>query len=179
MEMGACVNNESDEPEDLWRERLKLAVSSYGGTTAVSRLTGIPPQTLRNHLSGRTKKAPLEDLRKVSDALGLSPSWMMALDSAGKAAGFAEGDAAVYDGGIPPLEMRVPYKRGRWLIRNRVLDLCGFLPGDIVEFDLEEMQPPRGTVVVDRSGDRPSADRARTARCRHGRISSPLPRARW
>lgn len=150
----------ADKPEELWRARLKTAVSGNGGPTAVARLSGVPLQTLRNHLSGRTKKAPLEDLRKIAEVLGLSSSWLMALDPVESADGFAEGDVTAYEGGIPPLEERMPPARGRWLIRSRALDLAGILPGDIVEFDLNEMQPPRGTVVVAQHyrPDRPGAD---------------------
>ncbi|MBN9078244.1 MAG: hypothetical protein J0H84_18705 [Rhizobiales bacterium] len=153
MEKGA------GEPDELWRERLRAAVSGNGGPTAVARLSGVPIQTLRNHMGGRTKKAPLEDLRKVADALGLSSSWLMALDR-DETTGFAEGDVAPYSGDLPALEEPLAHARGRWRIMSRALDLAGILPGDIVEFDLNDMQPPRGTVVVAQHyrPDRPQAD---------------------
>jgi hypothetical protein len=61
---------------------------------------------------------------------------------------------------LPAPEGRTPHARGRWRITSRALNLAGILPGDIVEFDLTELQPPRRTVVVAQvyRPDRPGVD---------------------
>lgn len=152
------MDNESDErKDDLWRRRLQQVVGDHGGPATVARLSDIPPQTLKNHLSGRTKKAPLENLRQIAAACGVSFAWLAAVDEPARAVdgdrsrlvadGLAEPEVVRYDG--PPIVFppKVPANRGRWTVRTRALDLAGVLPGDVIEFDLGAA-PATGEPVV-------------------------------
>jgi hypothetical protein len=145
---------------ETMRQRLRATVEGNGGPAAVARLSGVPLNSIGNYLRGMVKEPPASAMIAIAVACGVGSSWLMALDPPGEAAGFAEGDAAPFDGDLPAMEGRTPHARGRWRITSRALDLAGILPGDIVEFDLKELQPPRGTVVVAQvyRPDRPGAD---------------------
>lgn len=130
-----------DETAELqpWRSRLRRVVGDHGGVTAVSRLAEIPRQTLKNHLSGRTKNAPLDDLRRIADACGVEFAWLAAIE--GQPAGFAERDV------VPLRDHAASPNRFRWAVRSRVLELAGYLPGDVIEFDMGRT-PRAGEPVV-------------------------------
>lgn len=71
-EAGADFDGLRNEP---WRRWLRSTVADHGGSTAVSRLSGIPKKTLDNHLFGYTKKANLALLQRVADTCGVAMRW--------------------------------------------------------------------------------------------------------
>lgn len=114
----------------------------------VARLSEMPLQTLKNHLSGRTRRVPLEDLRRIAETCGLPPGWIAGVDErAEPSTGFGE-DLVPFEPSLPRLPERPPLGTGRWTVASRALDLAGFLPGDVVEFDLSDDRPRAGEVVV-------------------------------
>jgi hypothetical protein len=139
---------DSEDGEEPWRARLRRVVGDHGGVTAVSRLALVPLQTLKNHLSGRTKKPPLEDLNRIADACDVPRAWLAGVEKEPPRNGFAEGDLAVYDAPLPGQAEKPALGRGRWRVTSRALDLAGFMPGDLVEFDLTDDRPAPGEVVV-------------------------------
>ena len=155
---------EKEAGEELWRQRLRQVVSGHGGPTIVAKLSGVPLQTLRNHLSGRTRKRPVENLHAIAEACGVSAAWLSALDDgaedAGQADGFAEGDLTAYHGPPPGLSEKPPTGHGYWQVENRALELAAILPGDVLDFAIGE-RPRKGDVVVAQVYD-PDGRSART-----------------
>ncbi|KQZ14344.1 hypothetical protein ASD44_09865 [Mesorhizobium sp. Root554] len=140
---------DNDGGDEEWRRRLKQVVGDHGGAATVARLAEIPPQTLKNHLNGRTKKAPLEDLKRIAEACGVSSIWLAALVAeAPVPAGLSEGDVAPYRGPDPKLEAPHGVNSIRRVVTSRALDLAGYLPGDIVDFRMDRKPKPGRPVLA-------------------------------
>lgn len=138
---------DSSLAEDEWRVRLRQVVGDHGGPTMVAGLAGIPLQTLKNHLSGRTKKPPLRDLHRIATACGVDVPWLTAIvDSVPN--GMEEGDVAPYEGPPAPAPLSLGVNRSRWVVRSRALELAGCLPGDLLEFDMTRAPKPGEPVVA-------------------------------
>lgn len=152
----------SDADVPPWRDRLHELASNKGGVANLARLAGLPVQTLRNHMA-RTKKPPLAHLQLIADACGIDFQWLSGVSVApaepksererhqrsgvstafgaeGTAppTGFEDGAELIAYSGPSPFDeaAALPPSRGRWTVMSRALELAGFLPGDIVEFDI-------------------------------------------
>jgi hypothetical protein len=145
------VDSESEQQEtELWRRRLQQVVGDHGGPSMVARLADIPLQTLKNHLSGRTKKAPLENLKQIAAACDVSFTWLAAVVDP------APADEVVRSHLEPDDEaelvafghsLKLRRAEHYWRVTTRALDLEHILPDDLVEFD-EDRKPRRGDIVM-------------------------------
>lgn len=147
--MKACaVDTESIVQGEEWRRRLQQVVGDHGGPSTVSRLSEVPLQTLKNHLNGRTKKAPLGDLKRIAETCGVSSGWLAAVEEhATPPARLSQADVEPFGGSLDASAAKLPAGHRRWLVKSRALELAGYLPGDMIEFDTGK-RPRGGEPVV-------------------------------
>ncbi|RJG46475.1 XRE family transcriptional regulator [Mesorhizobium sp. DCY119] len=143
--------NMSDEEDSrllLVRERLRATMEGNGGQKAVSKLTGIPVNTLGNYVRGIVAEPPASNLVKIAKACGVSASWLMGLEKSGSSPiGISAGDVEAYEGQPIVFGSKAAKSHCRWRVASRALELAGYLPGDLLEFDLGG-RPSRGEPVV-------------------------------
>lgn len=137
---------ESESGGEVWRRRLRQVVGSSGGPSAVSRLAEIPLQTLKNHLNGRTKKAPVASLQRIAAACGLSFAWLMGED---------EKSGTKWDHTAAQADDLVRFKHALpritdhvyWRVTSAVLDQEHIVIDDLIEFHDEE-RARKGQIVM-------------------------------
>jgi hypothetical protein len=137
---------DSESGEEVWRSRLRQVVGSSGGPSAVSRLAEIPLQTLKNHLNGRTKKAPVAGLQRIAAACGVSFAWLMG-EGAKSGTKRDHGDARTDD--LVRFKHALPRitDHAYWRVTSAVLDQEHIVIDDLIEFD-EEQRALKGQIVM-------------------------------
>lgn len=87
-------------------------------------------------------------MSKISDAFGEPmPTALTRSGALARPAGFSESDLVAYAGPDKTASGKPEINHGRWKIANEVLDIEGFRPGDVLDFDLS-MKPEPGDFVV-------------------------------
>lgn len=62
--------------------RLRQVITESGlSYSEISKLTGIPKTTLNRWANGQIKRMPIDDIKIIADALGVSAKWIMGWDT--------------------------------------------------------------------------------------------------
>ncbi len=130
--------------------------------TRLAREAKISQSTLAKFLGDPLNSAHLS-LRSVEKIAQVSPLPPYATDSPQHGRGFSESDASPFDaqGDDPATAAIVAAKGGRnhidpWVLRTRALEAAGYLPGDVLIVDLNQVAADGDVVcaqVYDRSGN--------------------------
>ena len=134
------------------------AVLAWKGWTATefARRAGVVPSTLNRFLNDpdATHSLSRKTIQLLERQAGLA---FMEMPGAGRRpAGFAEADAAPFDGGSRDQLVDNAVReliRGRngidaWVLRSRALETAGYLPGDILLIDLNARAVARDAVCA-------------------------------
>lgn len=66
-------------------QRLKCCVEKSGLTyVELEKVTGIAKSSLQRYVSGTTKKIPIESIKSIANAVGVSPAYIMGWDEENK-----------------------------------------------------------------------------------------------
>jgi hypothetical protein len=136
------------EPADVVREWLSFLKQKYKlrSDREIATRSGMSPTTIYRWLD---PDAPfvmsLSKLKQVADHFG--EPLPAGLADAGAAIGFAEAELTPYIGAAAPLPDKAELNHGRWMLNSEVLNLEGFRPGDVLDFNMT-LRPERGDIVV-------------------------------
>jgi hypothetical protein len=133
---------------DLFRQRLRSLVDAGGGNRAFASAADIPLKTLNNYLAGVSREPPFWMVVALAGAGGVTPLWLGGFDDGSDAGTGLREELVPWTGPVDEWPEKAGHNRGRWVIRSRALDLMGFVPGDIAEFDLANLKPRLGQIVV-------------------------------
>lgn len=144
------------ELREALRSWLREAIRSSGmSATEVARRAGLSSTTLTRPVREGAYNSTISThtIDKVSEVTGFPPPEGFGRARARAVRGFAEPDAVPYKA---PEKTDFAAVSGRdwWLIKSRVLDLEGYLPGDQVLVDLGERPLPGDIVVAQVIGER-------------------------
>lgn len=148
LSMRKASDREAELRESL-RTWLRDAIRSSGLTaTEVARRAGLSSTTLTRPVREGPYNSTISThtIDKVAEVTGYPPPEGLGRPRMRSARGFAEPDAIPYQA---PESIEFAARSGRdwWLVKSRVLDLEGYLPGDRVLVDLREPPLP-GDIVV-------------------------------
>ena len=77
---------------ELITARLRQAIDESGYSYAeLAKKTGIPKTTLNRWANGQIKRAPVDDIKRIADAIGISARWIMGWSDEPSAASPAPG----------------------------------------------------------------------------------------
>ncbi len=112
----------------------------------MSRLAEIPLQTLKNHLNGRTKKAPIASLQRIASACGVSFTWLMGEDEKN---GTKRDHAAAHTDDLVRFKHALPRisEHAYWRVTSAVLDQEHIVIDDLIEFH-ENERARKGQIVM-------------------------------
>lgn len=137
------------EPREIVRKWLNGLMDRHrlSSPRAIAKKAGISPTTVYRWLDPDAPfETSLSKLRQVAKKFGERLPAELGLGGE-PAEGFSEGDLVAFVGAAAELPAKPEHNVGRWRITNEVLNLEGFRPGDIVDFDLQA-RPQRGDIVV-------------------------------
>lgn len=136
----------SSEPAAIVREWLGYLKDKYRlrSDREIATRSGIAPTTVYRWLD---PDAPfvmtLSKLQQVAEKFGEPlPAGLSEAP-----VGLAEVELSPYVGPPAGLPDKPEHEHGRWLLNSEVLNLEGFRPGDLLDFNLK-MRPERGDIVV-------------------------------
>lgn len=112
--------------------------------TPLAKRAGLSPSTLLRFLDGEGS-LDLSTIDKIVDTYGVPGPQLY---GEGAAHAFAEPDLVVIETDGPALwQVQLKPTQGVWQLKTRVLELAGFLPGDLLVFD-SAVKPEARDIVV-------------------------------
>ena len=134
-------------PEEVVREWLAYLRTKHRlrSDREIATRAGLSPTTIYRWLDPDAHFVmSLSKLKQVADAF--EEPLPAGLGDVGRVAGFSE-ELTAFAGASPALQAKPEADHGRWILNSEVLNLEGFRPGDVLDFNFK-LRPERGDIVV-------------------------------
>lgn len=135
-------------PEEVVREWLGYLKTKHRlrSDREIATRSGLSPTTVYRWLDPNAHFVmSLSKLKQVADAF--EEPLPAGLGDIGRDAGFSEEMTAFVGASPAGMPAKPEIDHGRWLLNSEVLNLEGFRPGDLLDFNLK-LRPERGDIVV-------------------------------